>query len=93
MLDKPGKLKNGVSSLGTESHLNIEILTTGEIKCYGPLMEAIRNRCVAGRSIDLGGLPITPKAHLALRFLGGKLRGLAVTSSKRHPDSLKSLHC
>lgn len=82
----PGKLKNGASGLGTEAHFNLMVLcskakikvTTIPFKSGGETSAAI-----LGGHVDMSSSSVT---SLGKHVKAGKLRALAVSSKKRHPD-------
>jgi tripartite-type tricarboxylate transporter receptor subunit TctC len=82
----PGKLKNATGGIGTESHLNLEILcrragvkiTTVPFASGGEAVPAL-----LGGHVDMSSQTlITEAPHIK----AGKLRGLALASPTRHPD-------
>ncbi len=82
----PGKLKNATGGIGTESHLNLEILcnrvgvkiTTVPFASGGEAVPAL-----LGGHVDMSSQTlITEAPHIK----AGKLRGLALASPARHPD-------
>ncbi len=82
----PGKLKNGAAGILSESQFNMEVLCSHNkivIKTvpYSSGGEALP--AILGGHVDLATLTLTT---LAPQIKAGKLRGLAVTSKKRHPD-------
>ena len=82
----PGKLKNATGGLGTESHLNLEILCTlNNIKIttvpFASGGEAVP--ALLGGHVDMSSQTFTTEAP---HIKAGKLRGLALASPKRHPD-------
>jgi tripartite-type tricarboxylate transporter receptor subunit TctC len=82
----PGKLKNGAAGILSESQFNMEVLCshnkivikTVPYKSGGEALPAI-----LGGHVDLATLTLTT---LVPQIKAGKLRALAVTSKKRHPD-------
>lgn len=80
----PGKLKNGVAGILSGSHFNMEVLcSTNKIVIKTVPFEGAGAPLAAllGGHIDLATLSLTT---LAPHIMGGKLRGLAVTSKTRH---------
>lgn len=82
----PGKLKNATGGIGTESHLNLEILcnnlgikiTTVPFASGGEALPAL-----LGGHVDMSSQTlITEAPHIK----AGNLRGLALASPTRHPD-------
>jgi tripartite-type tricarboxylate transporter receptor subunit TctC len=82
----PGKLKNGCAGLGTEAYFNLQVLcskakikiTTIPFKSGGENAAAL-----LGGHVDMSSSSV---ASLGKHVKAGKLRGLAVSSKKRHPD-------
>ena len=82
----PGKLKNGAGGLGTESYINLEILssktkikiTTIPFKSGGEAMPAL-----LGGHVDMSSNTL---ATIGPQIKAGKLRGLAISSKTRHSD-------
>ena len=82
----PGKLKNGAGGMGTESQFDLEILcmnnkikiTTVPFSSGGEALPAL-----LGGHVDMATSTL---ATFGPSIKGGKVRVLAVTSEKRHPE-------
>jgi tripartite-type tricarboxylate transporter receptor subunit TctC len=82
----PGKLKNGAAGLGTESQFNLMVLcskakfkvTTIPFESGGENLAAL-----LGGHVDMSSSSV---ASLGKHIQSGKLRGLAISSTKRHPE-------
>lgn len=82
----PGKLKNAAGGVGTESYFNLELLCAkSKIKIVsvpfhggGEAMPAL-----LGGHVDMSSNTLSV---LGPQIKAGKIRGLAITSKKRHPD-------
>jgi tripartite-type tricarboxylate transporter receptor subunit TctC len=82
----PGKLKNGAAGLGTEAHFNLEVLCSkARIKIVSIPFKSGGETAVAllGGHVDMSSNSV---ASLGQHIKAGKLRGLAISSKKRHPD-------
>ena len=82
----PGKLKNGCAGLGTEAHFNLEVLCSkAKIKIITiPFKSGGENAAaLLGGHVDLSSSSV---ASLGKQVKAGKLRVLAISSEKRHPD-------
>jgi tripartite-type tricarboxylate transporter receptor subunit TctC len=82
----PGKLKNATSGFGTEAYLNLQILCNDEkIKITGIPFDGGAQASVA----VLGGhtdMISSSTGSLSQHLKAGTMRGLAISSKKRHPD-------
>ena len=82
----PGKLKNGAAGLGTESQFNLMVLCSkAKIKVTTIPFESGGENLAAllGGHVDMSSSSV---ASLGKHISAGKLRGLAISSKKRHPD-------
>lgn len=82
----PGKLKNGAAGFGTEAYFNLEVLCSKEkIKITSMPFGSGGKNAVAllGGHIDMASSSV---ASLGQHIKAGKVRALAISSEKRHPD-------
>jgi tripartite-type tricarboxylate transporter receptor subunit TctC len=82
----PGKLKNATSGLGTEANINLQILCSKEkIKITPIPFKGGGEATVAllGGNTDMIS---SSTGTLSQQLKAGTLRGLAISSKKRHPD-------
>ena len=82
----PGKLKNASAGVGTESHFNLELLVREEHLKIGSVPFASGGEAVVallGGHTDMSSNSV---ASLGPQLKAGTLRGLAISSKKRHPD-------
>ena len=82
----PGKLKNGAAGLGTESQFNLMVLCAkAKIKVTTIPFESGGENLTAllGGHVDMSSSSV---ASLGKHIMAGKLRGLAISSKKRHPE-------
>jgi tripartite-type tricarboxylate transporter receptor subunit TctC len=82
----PGKLKNSMAGFGTEAFFNLQLLCTKQgIKITSIPFKGGAESMVA----VLGGhtdLVTSSVGSLSSQLKAGKIRGLAISSPKRHPD-------
>ncbi len=82
----PGKIKNSVGGLLTDSHLNLEILCHNKkIKITSVPFKSGAESLAAllGGHVDMSSNTI---ATLGPQIIAGKLRALSISSRTRHPD-------
>lgn len=84
--NNPGKLKNAVAGIGSESYYNLQLLCSKEKIKIGTIpfksgSEAMTN--LLGGHTDMASSSL---ASLSPQLKAGTLRGLAISSKKRHPD-------
>ena len=82
----PGKLKNATSGLGTEAYLNLQMLCRKENVKIAPIPFKGGGEATVAL---LGGhtdMISSSTGTLSQQLKAGTLRGLAISSKKRHPD-------